>query len=237
MRWLLTQGRARGHQSFRGAAASSAAAPAIRYPDIQYHFLPMAVSYDGSSLAQEHGFQAHVGPMRSKSRGWVRLASADPHGQAADLLQLPVASRTIWVEMRACVRLTREIFAQPAFDRYRGPGDPAGRAMCRRTSRSMPSSAARSRAPITRPAPARWATPTTRWRWSIRETRVTGTGGFAGGRFLDHAVDHHRQSQRADDHAGGGCRPLEHLIGIAPGTGEPVLVGVPSDPCSTSPSG
>ena len=51
--------------------------PGIRHPDIQYHFLPMAVSYDGSSLAKEHGFQAHVGPMRSKSRGWVRLASTD----------------------------------------------------------------------------------------------------------------------------------------------------------------
>ncbi|HVP33508.1 MAG TPA: choline dehydrogenase, partial [Steroidobacteraceae bacterium] len=49
----------------------------VRYPDIQFHFLPMAVSYDGSSLAHEHGFQAHVGPMRSQSRGWVRLASAD----------------------------------------------------------------------------------------------------------------------------------------------------------------
>src|SRR5581483_3087009 len=43
----------------------------VRYPDIQYHFLPLAVSYDGKGLASEHGFQAHVGPLRSKSRGWA----------------------------------------------------------------------------------------------------------------------------------------------------------------------
>ena len=61
----------------------------IAYPDIQYHFLPMAVAYDGSTLAQEHGFQAHVGPMRSKSRGWVRLASTRPARQAAHPVQLP----------------------------------------------------------------------------------------------------------------------------------------------------
>ena len=91
----------------------------IRYPDIQYHFLPMAVSYDGSSLAREHGFQAHVGPMRSKSRGWVRLASKDPtaHPQIRfNYLSHP----DDMAEMRACVRLTRELFAQAAFSRYRG---------------------------------------------------------------------------------------------------------------------
>ena len=67
----------------------------------------------------EHGFQAHVGPMRSKSRGWVRLASRDPLDKPRDSLQLHVHPDD-WVEMRACVRLTREIFAQQAFDRYRG---------------------------------------------------------------------------------------------------------------------
>jgi len=93
--------------------------PGIPYPNIQYHFLPLAVAYDGSSLAQEHGFQAHVGPMRSKSRGWVRLASNKPHDQP--LVQFNYMSHADdREEMRACVRLTREIFAQPAFDRYRG---------------------------------------------------------------------------------------------------------------------
>jgi choline dehydrogenase len=91
----------------------------VEYPDIQYHFLPMAVAYDGSTLAQEHGFQAHVGPMRSKSRGWVRLASHDPFDKPKILFNY-LSEPDDWTEMRACVRLTREIFAQPAFDRYRG---------------------------------------------------------------------------------------------------------------------
>ena len=93
--------------------------PGIRYPDIQYHFLPMAVAYDGSTLAKEHGFQAHVGPMRTKSRGWVRLASADPRDKPRIFFNY-LSQPDDWTEMRACVRLTREIFAQRAFDRYRG---------------------------------------------------------------------------------------------------------------------
>ena len=92
--------------------------PGIQYPDIQYHFLPMAVSYDGSSLANEHGFQAHVGPMRSKSRGHIRLRSADPRDPPRITFNY-LSHPDDWIEMRACVRLTREIFAQRAFDRFR----------------------------------------------------------------------------------------------------------------------
>jgi len=91
----------------------------VRYPDIQYHFLPMAVSYDGSSLAREHGYQAHVGPMRSHSRGWVRLKSAEPLEKPRVFFNY-MSQPEDWAEMRACLRLTREIFAQPAFARYRG---------------------------------------------------------------------------------------------------------------------
>ena len=93
--------------------------PGVRWPDIQYHFLPMAASYDMQERVCCHGYQAHAGPMRSKSRGTVRLASADP-------LEPPqvrfnyMSDPDDWTEMRACVRLTREIFAQPAFDPYRG---------------------------------------------------------------------------------------------------------------------
>jgi choline dehydrogenase len=79
----------------------------------------MAVAYDGSTLAQEHGFQAHVGPMRTKSRGWVRLRSADPRDKPRILFNY-LGEPDDWTEMRACVRLTREIFAQRAFERYRG---------------------------------------------------------------------------------------------------------------------
>jgi len=91
----------------------------IRYPDIQYHFFPMAINYDGSSLATEHGFQAHVGPMRSKSRGSVTLRSADPREHPVIRFNY-MSHPDDWEEMRACVRLTREIFAQPAFAPYRG---------------------------------------------------------------------------------------------------------------------
>jgi choline dehydrogenase len=91
----------------------------VKYPDLQYHFLPLAVSYDGKALATLHGFQAHVGPMRSKSRGRVKLRSTDP----ADMPRIrfnDLSHDDDWTEMRAALRLTREIFAQPAFDPYRG---------------------------------------------------------------------------------------------------------------------
>ena len=117
-RWLLRKDGlgATNHFETCGFIRSRAG---IAYPDIQYHFLPMAVAYDGSTLAQEHGFQAHVGPMRSKSRGWVRLASGNPFEKPH--IQFNYLSEPDdWTEMRACVRLTREIFAQPAFDQYRG---------------------------------------------------------------------------------------------------------------------
>ena len=98
------------------------------YPDIQYHFLPLAVRYDGKAAAKGHGFQAHVGPMRSKSRGSVRLDSADPAG--APRIHFNYMSHDDdWKEFRACVRMTRQIFDQPAFAEYRGeeiqPGAPA----------------------------------------------------------------------------------------------------------------
>lgn len=91
----------------------------IRYPDIQYHFFPMAINYDGSSLASEHGFQAHVGPMRSKSRGTVTLRNADAR-EAPKILFNYMSHPDDWAEMRACVRLTREIFQQEAFAPFRG---------------------------------------------------------------------------------------------------------------------
>jgi choline dehydrogenase len=117
-RWLLFKDGlgATNHFETGGFIRSRAGVP---YPDIQFHFLPLAVTYDGSSMAQEHGFQAHVGPMRSKSRGWVRLASANPLDQPKICFNY-MSHADDWSEMRACVRLTREIFAQPAFDRYRG---------------------------------------------------------------------------------------------------------------------
>jgi choline dehydrogenase len=117
-RWLLTKGGLGASNQFdTGGFIRSRAG--IRYPDIQYHFLPLAVSYDGSAVAKEHGFQAHVGPMRSKSRGTVRLASRDPLAPPKIRFNY-LSHEDDMPEMRACVRLTRELFQQPAFAPYRG---------------------------------------------------------------------------------------------------------------------
>jgi choline dehydrogenase len=117
-RWLLRRDGlgATNHFESCGFIRSRAG---IKYPDIQYHFFPMAIRYDGASPAQEHGFQAHVGPMRSKSRGSVTLRSPDPHDKP--IIRFNYLSHPDdWAEMRACVRLTREIFQQPAFEPFRG---------------------------------------------------------------------------------------------------------------------
>ncbi len=85
----------------------------VEYPDIQYHFLPIAVRYDGKAAAEGHGFQVHVGPMRSKSRGRVWLRSADPRDPPRILFNY-MSDPSDWEDFRKCIRLTREIFAQPA---------------------------------------------------------------------------------------------------------------------------
>jgi choline dehydrogenase len=116
--WLMRQ-RGPGASNHFEAGGFIRSRAGVRYPDIQFHFLPMAVAYDGSTLAREHGFQAHAGPMRSKSRGSVRLRSPDP--VEPPRIQFNYMSHPEdWIEMRACIRLTREIFAQAAFDPYRG---------------------------------------------------------------------------------------------------------------------
>ncbi len=118
MRWLAFRDGlgATNHFESCGFIRSRAG---VRWPDIQFHFLPAAVSYDGSSLVTMHGFQAHVGTMRSKSRGRITLRSADPFA-APSILFNYMSHPDDWEEMRACVRLTREIFGQAAFDSYRG---------------------------------------------------------------------------------------------------------------------
>ncbi|MBT6087438.1 MAG: choline dehydrogenase [Rhodospirillaceae bacterium] len=126
LKWLLAKRGlgATNHFESGGFIRSRAGVP---YPDIQYHFLPLAIAYDGSALVDGHGFQAHVGPMRSKSRGRVLLRGPDPH-QAPSVRFNYMSHDDDWREMRASVRLTREILAQPAMAAYRGdeiaPGNP-----------------------------------------------------------------------------------------------------------------
>ncbi|MEM9267848.1 MAG: GMC oxidoreductase, partial [Pseudomonadota bacterium] len=113
LEWLLTKKGLGASNQFESAAFIRSRA-GITYPDIQYHFLPIAVRYDGQAAAEGHGFQAHVGPMRSASRGSVTLASGEPN--VAPKIQFNYMSHPQdWEDFRTCIRLTREIFAQEAF--------------------------------------------------------------------------------------------------------------------------
>ena len=117
-KWLLT-GKGPGASNQFESAAFIRSRAGIEYPDIQYHFLPMAVRYDGKAAAEGHGFQAHVGPMRSTSRGAVTLGSADPATPPKILFNY-MSKDQDWEDFRTCIRLTREIFAQDAFKPFNG---------------------------------------------------------------------------------------------------------------------
>ncbi|MET3582111.1 choline dehydrogenase [Mesorhizobium robiniae] len=116
--WLFFKSGLGATNHFEAAAFVRSRA-GVDYPDIQYHFIPAAVRYDGKAAAKAHGFQAHVGPMRSKSRGSVTLRSPDPKSKPVIRFNY-MSHPDDWTEFRHCIRLTREIFGQPAFDLYRG---------------------------------------------------------------------------------------------------------------------
>ncbi|RLJ59079.1 choline dehydrogenase [Litoreibacter meonggei] len=114
--WLLAKlGLGASNQFESGGFIRSKAG--VRYPDIQFHFLPIAVRYDGQAAAEGHGYQAHVGPMRSKSRGQVTLRSADP-ADAPKIEFNYMSHPDDWEDFRTCIRLTREIFGQDAFAEF-----------------------------------------------------------------------------------------------------------------------
>ena len=116
--WLFTKTGIGASNQFESAAFIRSQA-GVEYPDIQYHFLPIAVRYDGQTAAEGHGFQAHVGPMRSQSRGQITLNSADPN-EAPKIQFNYMAHEKDWQDFRTCIRLTRQIFAQDAFSPYAG---------------------------------------------------------------------------------------------------------------------
>jgi choline dehydrogenase len=93
--------------------------PEVEWPNIQYHFLPVAINYNGSNAVNEHGFQAHVGSMRSPSRGRVHAKSKDPREHPSILFNY-MSHEQDWQEFRDGIRITREIMAQSALDPYRG---------------------------------------------------------------------------------------------------------------------
>jgi choline dehydrogenase len=116
--WLFTKTGLGTSNQFESAAFIRSAA-GVDYPDIQYHFIPIAIRYDGKAASEGHGFQAHVGPMRSPSRGAVTLASNDPNA-APEIRFNYMSHDKDWQDFRQAIRLTREIFAQDAFAPYAG---------------------------------------------------------------------------------------------------------------------
>lgn len=118
LRWLLFKDGlgASNHFEAGGFIRSS---KGLRWPDIQFHFLPAAMRYDGDKPFKGHGFMVLTGPNKPKSRGHVRALSADPY-QHPQIRFNYLESEEDREGFRRCVRLTREIIAQPAMDRYRG---------------------------------------------------------------------------------------------------------------------
>ena len=119
LQWFLNQtgSAATAHLETGGFIRTHAE---VSHPDIQFHFLPSQVIDHGRQAPYLEAYQVHVGPMRPTSVGWLKLASKDPRD--APLIQPNYLSteQDRW-EMRQCIKLSREIFAQPAFDEYRGP--------------------------------------------------------------------------------------------------------------------
>ena len=118
-RWLATRGGlgATNHFETGGFIRSM---DTVSHPDIQFHFLPAAVSYDGRQKAAADGFQVHVGPMASPSRGDLRLRSADPR-QKPTLRFNYMSDPSDWRVFRSAIRQARAIINQPALAAFRGP--------------------------------------------------------------------------------------------------------------------
>ncbi|WP_432453976.1 MULTISPECIES: choline dehydrogenase [unclassified Agarivorans] len=117
-RWILNKSGLGATNHFESCGFIRSKAN-LEWPDLQYHFLPAAMRYDGKEAFAGHGFQVHIGHNKPKSRGFVKVVSSDPH--TAPKIQFNYLSHQDDIEgFRACVRLTREIINQPGLDEYRG---------------------------------------------------------------------------------------------------------------------
>ncbi|MDJ0779093.1 MAG: choline dehydrogenase [Gammaproteobacteria bacterium] len=117
-RWLLTRTGLGATNHFESCAFIRSKA-GVRWPDIQYHFLPGAMRYDGNAAFDGHGFQVHVGHNKPRSRGYVRAKNARVGDKPSIRFNYLQHEEDIEA-FRACVRLTREIIGQPAMNDYRG---------------------------------------------------------------------------------------------------------------------
>ncbi|KAL5271976.1 hypothetical protein ACHWQZ_G000239 [Mnemiopsis leidyi] len=118
LRWFYNQGGLCGSSHFEAAGFIRSRA-GVSHPDIQYHFVPCQVLDHGRGTITHEAFQVHVGQMRQKSRGYLRLQSNDPTQHPLIDPNYLDTEQDRW-EMRQCIKLTREIFNQPAFDEFRG---------------------------------------------------------------------------------------------------------------------
>ena len=117
-RWILTKKGLGATNHFESCAFIRSKA-GVKWPDIQYHFLPGAMRYDGNAAFDGHGFQVHVGHNKPRSRGTVRART--PSVQDKPEIRFNYLKHQDDIEaFRACVRLTREIIGQPAMDAFRG---------------------------------------------------------------------------------------------------------------------
>jgi choline dehydrogenase len=92
---------------------------AVAYPNLMFHFLPLAIRYDGTAGAAGHGYQVHVGPMYSDARGRLTLRSRDPRDHPALLFNYLSTDqdRREWIE---AIQVARHILNQPAMDEFNG---------------------------------------------------------------------------------------------------------------------
>lgn len=117
-RWFFTKTGLGATNHFESCAFIRSK-PGVEWPDIQYHFLPAAMRYDGRAAFDGHGFQVHVGHNKPKSRGTIRAKTANISDKP-DIVFNYLQHQDDIEGFRACVRLTREIIAQKAMDSYRG---------------------------------------------------------------------------------------------------------------------
>ncbi|MFM2587653.1 choline dehydrogenase [Vibrio sp. TBV020] len=116
--WILTR-KGLGATNHFESCAFIRSRKGLKWPNIQYHFLPAAMRYDGQAAFDGHGFQVHVGPNKPQSRGSIAITSADPHAKPKIEFNY-ISTEQDKQDWRDCIRLTREILMQPAMDNYRG---------------------------------------------------------------------------------------------------------------------
>ena len=118
LEWLLRR-TGDGATNHFEAGAFLRSGPHVTYPDVQLHFLPAAIRYDGYAPTKGHGFQVHAGPMRSASRGTVKITSGDPRVAPAIRFNY-MAHDQDWADFRTIVRLVRRVVEQPALGPFTG---------------------------------------------------------------------------------------------------------------------